>query len=135
VSDMDQSDVKEPEAPAADAAAPAEPEASPEASAVDTAAFDAAVAALPPVTSEDDPEAESPVPATPILAKPASSESPTQAPEVDEDEETLTLEDAARVVIDLVKAHRTIGDSDLAAAIAVLEDEFPAPEPEQDEEA
>ena len=65
-------------------------------------------------------------PAVPVLSQQPSS---TPAPEpVVEERPALSLEDAARVVVLFVKAHRTIGDSDLSAAIADLEAALPAQE-------
>lgn len=66
------------------------------------------------------------VAAVPVLAQQASSASPTQAPEVVEAEEAVerepvSLEDAASAVVLYVRAHRTIGDADLASAIADVE--------------
>lgn len=71
------------------------------------------------------PEVPAPA-AVPVVAQAPSSASPTQAPEaapvVDE---PLSLEDAARVLILLVKAHRTAGDADVEAAIADVEAALP----------
>lgn len=68
------------------------------------------------------------VAAVPVLAQQASSASPTQAPEAEEavELEPVSLEDAARAVVLYVRAHRTIGDADLAAAIADVEAALPA---------
>lgn len=68
------------------------------------------------------------VAAVPVLAQQSSSASPTQAPEAEEAVELapVSLEDAARAVVLYVRAHRTIGDADLAAAIADVEAALPA---------
>jgi hypothetical protein len=70
--------------------------------------------------------AEAVVEAVPVLAQAPSSASPTQAPEVAEERVPLSLEEAARAVVLFVRAHRTIGDADLAAAVADVEAALPA---------
>jgi hypothetical protein len=99
-----QGDVTEPEVPA-DAPAPVEP---------------AAPEAPPEVPAE-------PTPAVPVLQQAASSaDEPEDEPDADEDETTVSLEDAARAVVLFVEAHRTIGDADLAAAVADVKAALPA---------
>lgn len=65
------------------------------------------------------------VAAVPVLAQQPSS---AEAPEADEvvEQEPVSLEDAASAVVLYVRAHRTIGDADLAAAIADVEAALPA---------
>ncbi len=63
---------------------------------------------------------------TEVSARKPSSESKTQQPESAAKRETVSLEDAARSVVDFVKAHRTVGDADLGAAVADLEAALPA---------
>lgn len=69
--------------------------------------------------NEQQPAAE----AVPVVAQQPSSASPTQQPEaaVEVVEEPLSLEDAVRVMLVLVKAHRKAGDADLESAIADVE--------------
>jgi hypothetical protein len=100
---MNESDIA-PDAPAAPAAEPA-PE-QPEAEApenVNKAIVEANQANAP------DP--------VPVLTQQPSGTPALEAEEVAE-EAPVALEDAARVVVIFVEAHRTIGDADLAAAIA-----------------
>lgn len=95
MSDMDQSDLVAPEVSAevAPAAEPVAPE----------------VVAAPVVV--------------PVLQQTPSSESETQQPEEAPVavEPPLPLEDAVRVLLVYVKAHRTAGDADLEAAVADVE--------------
>lgn len=67
-------------------------------------------------------EAAAPAPVVVVASQPSSA-SPTQAPEAAPAvvEEPMSLEDAARVLLIYVKAHRTAGDSDLEAAVADVE--------------
>jgi hypothetical protein len=102
VSDMNESDIA-PDAPADAPAAEPAPE-QPEAEA-----------------PENDEAAEQTPEAVPVLAQVPSSD-PTHDPNTEVAEEApVSLEDAARVVVIYVKAHRTIGDADLAAAVADVE--------------
>jgi hypothetical protein len=103
------SDMNTPEVPAE---VPAEPTAAP---APETPAEAPAAPAVEPV---------------PVVARTPSSESPTQAPEEAPETESapVSLEDAARAVVIFVKAHRTVGDADLGAALADLEAALPAQE-------
>lgn len=68
--------------------------------------------------------------AVPVVARSASSESPTQQPETEpEDEkEPVSLEDAARTLVELVRTHRTVGDGDVDSAIADVEAALPEQE-------
>lgn len=74
------------------------------------------------------------VAAVPVLAQQPSSADASEAAEGDEvvEQEPVSLEDAARVVVLYVRAHRTIGDADLAAAIADVEAALPAQAADQD---
>jgi hypothetical protein len=74
--------------------------------------------------------APTPTLATVVVASTPSSQNVTQQPEDQAPQPTFTVEEAVRVVVDLVSAHRTVGDPDLAEAIAVLDAEYPAPEVE-----
>lgn len=65
---------------------------------------------------------------TPVAARQPSSDSATQQPEQAPEREPVSLEDAARAVVIFVKAHRTVGDADLGAALADLEAALPAQE-------
>lgn len=60
----------------------------------------------------------------PVVAQKPSNDPPAPAP-VAERSEPVSLEDAVRVMLILVKAHRTAGDSDLGAAIADVEAALP----------
>lgn len=88
-----------------------------------------------PVSPTPVPEAATQPEPVPVRTLTPSSDSPTQAPEAESDEgEKFSVEDAARAIVVLVRAHRTIGDVDLAEAIDVLDAEYP-PTPEPDEES
>jgi hypothetical protein len=69
----------------------------------------------------------------PVVAQQPSSASTTQQPEVapEASVEPLPLQDAVKAVLIFVKAHRTVGDSDLDAAVADVEAALAA----QDEQA
>jgi len=71
--------------------------------------------------------------AVPVVAQQPSSASVTQQPEVAPEvvSEPLPLQDAVKAVLIFVKAHRTVGDSDLDAAVADVEAVLAA----QDEQA
>lgn len=71
--------------------------------------------------------------AVPVVAQQPSSASATQQPEVAPEavDEPLSLQDAVKAVLTFVKAHRTVGDSDLDAAVADVEAALAA----QDEQA
>lgn len=150
---MEVSDVPTPEVPAADAAPAAEPVApeappaaepaveapvsGPEAPAEDAAPatpeeLQAEIDALRAEIETKQQDAVEPAPApepVPVLSRQPSSASPTQAPEA-ADEKVFEFVDALRVVVTLVRAHRTIGDTDLAEAIDVLAAVLPPlPEP------
>jgi hypothetical protein len=83
--------------------------------------------AAPAPEAPAEPVAAEPVP---VVARTPSSESPTQQPEEATETESapVSLEDAARAVVIFVKAHRTVGDADLGAALADLEAALPAQE-------
>ena len=86
----------------------------------DTSAFDAAVAALPEVTSDANPDAEAPAPAvvpeaTPVLQQTPSSDAPAE-PVAVEDAPTKTLEDAAAALLSIVDEGHKLGDRALDAA-------------------
>ena len=71
---------------------------------------------------------EAPAPAVPVVVQQPSSAAASQQPEADPApgrDTPLSLEDAARVLLILVKAHRTAGDSDVEAAIADVEAALP----------
>lgn len=78
------------------------------------------------------PEAVAPEP-TPIVSQQPSSASETQQPEAAPEvvSEPLPLRDAVEALLIFVKAHRTVGDSDLNAALADVEAALAA----QDEQA
>jgi hypothetical protein len=97
----------------AEVAPEAAPEAPPEAPAADPAAE------APAGAPADAPEAIAVVPQQPSSA---ATEAPAEAPA----SEPVSIEDAARAVVIFVEAHRTIGDSDLAAAIDDLKAALPA---------
>jgi hypothetical protein len=71
--------------------------------------------------------------AVPVVAQQPSSASTTQQPEVASEAvvEPLPLQEAVKAVLIFVKAHRTVGDSDLDAAVADVEAALAA----QDEQA
>jgi len=141
MSDMEQSDVIADAAnvePVAESVAPAQPaEAEP---AVDEQNDTSEPVAAPAEPTAEELQAEIdalsaqiaadaakdvPVPdPVPVVAKQPSSASPTQQPEA-ATEAIFSVEDAARVVVTLVRAHRNIGDADLEAAISVLDEAYP----------
>lgn len=115
MSDMEQSDLVAPEVPAVEVAPATEPVA-PEQPAVEvpTEALAPEPEAVPAVE----------VPVLPVLALQPSSANETQQPESDPNVVELAppvLEDAVRVLLVYVKAHRTAGDADLEAAVADVE--------------
>jgi hypothetical protein len=83
--------------------------------------------AAPAPEAPTEPVAAEPVP---VLARTPSSESETQQPEEAPETESapVSLEDAVRALVIFVKAHRTVGDADLGAALADLEAALPAQE-------
>jgi hypothetical protein len=86
--------------------------------------------AEPVAATPDEAPAAPAVEPVPVAARTPSSESETQQPEEAPETESapVSLEDAARAVVIFVKAHRTVGDADLGAALADLEAALPAQE-------
>lgn len=141
MSDMEQSDVVDaaPEALAAvvqNDAAPAPAEAPAEAPAPEAAPAEPTAeelqAEIDALKAQIDADAAEEVPApepVPVVAQQpssaAASQQPQAAPESLGWDKPLSLEDAARVLLILVKAHRTAGDSDVEAAIADVEAALP----------
>jgi hypothetical protein len=81
----------------------------------DVVAAEADAPVAEPVASAPDP--------VPVIARQPSSDSPTQAPEAaaDTDEAPPSIEDAARTLIGFLRSHRTVGDSDVDAAVTAVE--------------
>lgn len=73
--------------------------------------------------------------AVPTTAQQPSSADATPVEEAEDvtEQEPVSLEDAARAVVIFVKAHRTVGDADLGAALADLEAALPAQEPQTED--
>ena len=89
---------------------------------------------ITPDPPEEAPVQEQPAPEpVPVDAQQPSSASDTQQPESAPEvaAEPLSLEDAVKALLIFVKAHRTIGDADLAASVADVEAALAA----QDEQA
>lgn len=91
-----------------------------------------------PVAAETPAEPQAPaqdaVPAADVVAQQPSSANETQQPESSPEaavEQPLSLQDAVKALLIFVKAHRTIGDADLAASVADVEAALSA----QDEQA
>jgi hypothetical protein len=76
----------------------------------------------PPVSDVENEEKRSEAAALATLVVPVLTQQPSGTPALEAEEVAeeapVALEDAARVVVIFVEAHRTIGDADLAAAIA-----------------
>jgi len=79
-----------------------------------------------PLTAENVVRVLAQVPSSQVEAEKAKAEAEADADA--DDEPRFSVEDAVRVVVLLVRAHRTIGDADLDEALAVLDAEYPAPE-------
>ena len=74
-----------------------------------------------PETPETPEAAPTPDPVV-VIARQPSSDSPTQAEATPaEAEAPPSLEDAARTLIGFIRGHRTIGDSDVDAAVTAVE--------------
>jgi hypothetical protein len=88
------------------------------------------VGAGAPVSEPGVPEqAAPPVEAVPTTQQqqPSSAAAEAEKEADTPDKPTFTTEEAARVVVALVRAHRNAGDVDLDEAIAVLDAAYPAP--------
>lgn len=86
-----------------------------------------------PVAAETPAEPQAPAQDASPATEPSSANE-TQQPETAPEaavEQPLSLQDAVKALLIFVKAHRTIGDSDLAASVADVEAALPA----QDEQA
>jgi hypothetical protein len=80
----------------------------------DVVAAEADAPVAEPVASAPDP--------VPVIARQPSSDSPTQAPEAAAEVETpQSIEDAVRTLIGFLRSHRTVGDSDVDAAVTAVE--------------
>ena len=83
-----------------------------------------------PVAAEAAAEPQAPEPVPVVAQQPSSAnDAPESTPAVVE--QPLPLEDAVKALLIFVKAHRTVGDSDLDAAVADVEAALAA----QDEQA
>ena len=142
MSDMEQSDIVAPVDPAASVAPAAEPVA-PAPAAPSAEELQAEIEALQAQVEKQVAELEATgetKTATPfvlpVVQQAPSSTSPTQQPEAAPAVAApLPLEDAVRGLLVYVKARRTVGDSDLDAALADVEAALPALPVEADTQA